>query len=200
MEKSRTIYCHFSFKRPKDKGYGLFAVAFYKDFEGKKKIIHETVKLDLWKDHQFVTAIQAYANALEEIHKFQGVMMRVSIGDVMLVTDNSILAGWILNPKKNKDYTEYMRRAVEPYRVGSHKEIVVGVGLCEPRDYEKSYKYCKEEFVSNEEEYRLAHLEVENAENEKKNRFKLDESKFIPITEMVKKEKIFTEIEGIKSV
>ena len=31
-----TIYCHFSFKRPNKgiDGYGLFAVAFYRDFEG----------------------------------------------------------------------------------------------------------------------------------------------------------------------
>ena len=34
--RNKTIYCHFSFRRPRGKPYGLFAVAFYKDYEGKQ--------------------------------------------------------------------------------------------------------------------------------------------------------------------
>lgn len=68
----------------------------------------------------------------------------------MLVTDNSTLAGWIVDPTKNKHYTATMNRAVEPYRIGAPKEIVLGIGLCEARKSEKSYKYCKEELAVNE--------------------------------------------------
>ena len=44
-----------------------------------------------------------------------------------------------------------MERAVKAYRVGAYREIVLGVGLCEPRKAEKSYKYCKEENVTVDE-------------------------------------------------
>lgn len=150
QQKGITIYCHFSFKRPKGQEYGLFSVAFYSDYEGKKLITHRTRKYDLWKNHQFVTAIQSYEHALLTIYELQGQMKAANINQVMLVTDNSTLAGWIENPKKNKNYAVYMDQAVRPYRAGSFKEIVIGVGLCEPRQSEKSYKYCKEELVSND--------------------------------------------------
>lgn len=147
---NKTVYCHFSFKRPKGKDYGLFAVAFYLDPEGKILTAQATRKLPLWKDHQFVTAIQAYEHALYSIHNWQGIMRSKGINNVLLVTDNSTLAGWIENPKKNKAYVEYMNRAVAPYKAGGEKEIILRIGLCEVRDYEKSYKFCKEEKVIND--------------------------------------------------
>lgn len=150
IKRGVTIFCHFSFKRPKDQNYGYFAVAFYRDFDGKKLIYHKTRKYELWQNHQFVTAIQSYEHALQTIYELQGQMREANINQVMLVTDNSTLAGWIENPKKNKTYAPFMDRAVKPYRVGSYKEIVIGVGLCEPRKAEKSYKYCKEELVEND--------------------------------------------------
>lgn len=145
-----TIYCHFSFKRPKGKEYGLFAVAFYSDFEGKNLITSKTRKMDLWENQQFITAIQSYENALRTIHEYQGLMRSAGIRQVMLVTDNSTLAGWIEKPKKNKMYFPYMEKAVKNYRVGGIKEIVLGVGLCDTRKSEKSYKYCTEDKVSND--------------------------------------------------
>ena len=147
---NKEVYCHFSFKRPKGKNYGLFAVAFYWDSEGKHLAAQATRRFPLWKDHQFVTAIQAYEHALYSIYTWQGVMRSKRISHVWLVTDNSTLAGWIDNPKKNKAYTEYMNRAIEPYKVGGPKEITLGVGLCNVRDYEKSYKFCKEDKVIND--------------------------------------------------
>lgn len=146
-ETGRTVYCHFSFKRPKGKNYGLFAVAFYNDYEGKKLTAQATRKFELWQNHQFVTAIQSYEHALYSIYKWQGIMKANGITNVLLVTDNSTLAGWIENPKKNKQYTDYMNKAVEPYRAGGAKEITVGIGLCAVRDYEKSYKFCREDKV-----------------------------------------------------
>lgn len=147
--KGLTVYCHFSFKRKRDEGTGLFAVAFYSDFEGKNLVAQKTRKFDLWQDHQFITAIQAYEHALRTIFEWQGIMKDKGINQVLLVTDNSTLAGWIENPKKNKAYVDYMRRATELYRSGAPKEIVIGVGLCEVRKYEKSYKFCKDEKVVN---------------------------------------------------
>jgi hypothetical protein len=145
-----TVYCHFSFRRPKGKSYGLFAVAFYYDFEGKKLGAQITRRLPLWENHQFVTAIQAYEHALYSIYSWQGIMRSKGIKNVMLVTDNTTLAGWIENPSKNKDYKDYMERAVSQFRAGAPKEITMGLGLCEVRNYEKSYKFCKEEFVKND--------------------------------------------------
>ena len=148
--KGSTVYCHFSFKRPKGENYGLFAVAMYRDFDGKKLITSKTRKFKLWEDHQFVSAIQAYEHALLSIYEWQGMMLSAGIRQVMIVTDNSTLAGWIESPKKNKNYAPYMQRAVKMFKVGSPKEIAIGIGLCEPRESEKSYKYCKEERVEND--------------------------------------------------
>jgi hypothetical protein len=150
QSKGLTVYCHFSFKRPKGEEYGLFAVAIYRDFEGKKLITSKTRKFKLWENHQFISAIQAYEHALLSIYEWQGMMTEAGIRQVMLVTDNSTLAGWIENPNKNKNYAPYMQRAVKMFKVGAPKEIVIGIGLCEPRNSEKSYKYCKEELVCNE--------------------------------------------------
>lgn len=147
---STTIYCHFSFKRPNKgaDGVGLFAVAFYRDSEGRKLICNVTKKLPLWENHQFITAIQSYENALRIISDMQGAMMNNGIKTVILITDNSTLAGWILDPKKNKAYTSYMNRAVEKYRAGAPRQIMVDIELGEVRQYEKSYKYCSEKYIS----------------------------------------------------
>ena len=148
--KNKEVYCHFSFKRPKGKNYGLFAVAFYLDYEGKILTAQATRRFPLWQDHQFVTAIQAYEHALYSIYLWQGIMKSKGISHVWLVTDNSTLAGWIENPKKNKAYTAYMNRAVEQYRAGAPKEITLSIGLLDVRDYEKSYKFCREDKVIND--------------------------------------------------
>lgn len=189
-----TVFCHFSFKRPKGSNYGLFSVAFYKDFIGKKIIYHTTRKYDLWENHQFITAIQSYENALEVIYEFQGQMKDNNINQVMLVTDNSTLAGWILNPKKNKQYYPYMERANKPFRVGSFKEIVIGIGLCEPRKAEKSYKYCKEELVDNTYE------PENNKDNTKEHRVIIDENNYQSILDIMRADKSIPSISGISEV
>lgn len=193
LRNNITIYCHFSFKRPKGKDYGLFATAFYWDFEGKKLITSFTRKFPLWKDHQFITAIQAYEHALFCIHNCQGAMRKNGINNVMLVTDNSTLAGWIENPKKNKQYTEYMNRAVEMYRAGAPKEINLSIGLCEVRDYEKSYKFCKEDKVINNTE------PVITKTTEGKHVIDLDSSNitYQTITQAIKTSPMSVEISGM---
>lgn len=150
MNTIDTVYCHFSFRRPRGKKYGLFAVAIYWDKRGKKLAAQATRRYELWEDQQFITAIQSYEHALYSIYTWQGIMHSKGISNVMLVTDNSTLAGWIEDPKKNKHYSDYMERAVKEYRVGAPKEITLSIGLCDVLDYEKSYKYCKEDKVINQ--------------------------------------------------
>lgn len=144
----RQVFCHFAFRRPKGKDYGLFAVVYFWDFKGTKEIGHFTVKQKLWENQQFVTAIQSYNFALTTISKLQSYMRDSKINQVMLITDNSILADWIETPNKNKYYTEYMEKAVKDYRIGANREITVGVGLCDPFEKEKAYKYCSEEYIT----------------------------------------------------
>ena len=51
MENKRgieDIYCHFSFRRPKGENYGIFAVALYLDYDGKKYIGHLVRAEELW--------------------------------------------------------------------------------------------------------------------------------------------------------
>jgi hypothetical protein len=142
-------FLHFSFRRPKDERYGIFASAVFRDREGSSRAVFKQVqKCWLWEDQQFVSAIQSYERALGFIYEFQGQLYDVGVKTVMLVTDNTTLAKWIQEPKKNKTYAGHMQRANEMYKVGGKKEIILGVGLCVPLAYEKAYKFCKEELVT----------------------------------------------------
>lgn len=143
----KACYCHFSFRRKKGTDYAYFAVAFYKDAEGKEQIGHVTVKNTIWENNQFVTAIQAYENALRVISELQVAMKNGGYTNVMLVTDNSILANWIYEISPRHQFYDYMMRAVANYRCGAPREIKLSVGLAEPRDRELSYKYCAEKYV-----------------------------------------------------
>lgn len=141
-------YCHFSFRRPKKyEGYGYFAVAFYSDYDGKKLIGHTTVKKKLWFDNQWVTAIQSYENALRVISELQHSMITGGYTSIILVTDNSILAGWIDHISPKNQFYDDMMKAVANYRCGGPREIKLSVGLAEPRNSEKSYKYCSEKYL-----------------------------------------------------
>lgn len=149
MVEKKPVYCHFSFRRPQGTSYGIFAAAIYKDFDGKILVASKTRAFPLWKDHQFVSAIQSYEHALRCIYEWQGKLKEVGVTGVFLVTDNSILAGWIEDPSKNKQYTDWMRKALNNYKVGGSREIIMPIGLCEPRKSEKAHKFCREELVSN---------------------------------------------------
>lgn len=192
--KNLTVYAHFSFKRPKnDPNMGIFAIAFYRDYLGKKIIYKKVVKKRLWEDHQFITAVQSYEYALSVIYEIQNALINTNFTKVNLVTDNSTLAGWIENPKKNKNYTEYMERAVKMYRQNAPKEILVTVGLCEVIKYEKSYKFCKEEFIEEEEEI------VQKQDN---GSYALDISKlkYKSVGQMLDEEDAAPSISGIKEI
>lgn len=183
MEKVDTFYCHFAFRRPKGKNIGYFAAALYSDFEGKKCVIHKTRALTLWSDHQFITAIQSYEHALRCIAEWQGILMQNGVNQIMLVTDNSILEGWIENPKKNKNYTPYMNKALADYRIGGRRQIELGIGLCQARKYEKSYKYCCEKYVIDEKD-----LEIDKISTSANYKIKIDTAGFKKASDIVKEE------------
>ena len=144
--KSYMVYCHFSFRRRKtEPGFGYFTAVFSYDMACKKVACRFTHKKRLWEDQQFVSAVQSYEFALSCIAEVQGQMLEQNVNQVMLVTGNGALANWIENPKKNRNYRQYMERAVADYKSGARRAIVVGIGLCESVDSEKAYKYCCEE-------------------------------------------------------
>lgn len=160
----KPVYCHFNFRRPKGRNEGIFAACLYADEEGKKYVTRKVRQFTLWENHQHVTAIQAYEHALRCIWEWQGKLIQHGVTDVVLVTDNSILAGWIENPKKNKDFTGWMKRAASPYRPTGAKEILLNVSLAAPRNSEKSYKFCRPELVEN----------IGDTEYAQKSKFKID--------------------------
>ena len=105
MAQQKFVYCHFSFRRPRGKKYGLFAVALYADSIGKRLVAAKTRAFLLWQNHQHITAIQAYEHAMYCLWEWQHKLQQHGVTNILLVTDNSTLAGWIMNPNKNKYYT-----------------------------------------------------------------------------------------------
>jgi len=95
--ENKTVYCHLSFRRPKGKNYGIFSAALYTEYDGKTLVARQTRAYELWENHQHVTAIQAYEHALNCIWEWQRQLREHGVREVILVTDNSILAGWIIN-------------------------------------------------------------------------------------------------------
>lgn len=160
----KPVYCHFNFRRPKGEGIGIFATCLYADAAGKRPVARRVREYPLWEDHQHVTAIQAYWHALLSLSEWQGKLMSHGVTEIVLVTDNGILAGWIDNPKKNKDFVGWMRKATSQFKPGGVRELMIKVALAEPRKSEKSYKYCKPELVEN------------HASRKEVKRFKMDPS------------------------
>lgn len=149
-----TIYCDFGCRRPEktENGlrYGIFSVAMYAGTEDKKCIWKRVVMDDLWEDSSYVTAIQSYKYALDAIYKAQEFIRKAGIKRVMLRSESAALINLICEPRSKKEYAEYMEMANSPYRIGSVKEITLGVGVCDRVKYERSRKYCKEENVTDD--------------------------------------------------
>jgi len=141
MGKIDTIYCHFSYRRPKGQNFAVFTSAFYKDEEGTEYICHFTRAFNMWENQQYVCGVQSYEHALYCIWVNQKELIERGISVVNLVTDNSALAKWIADPKSNKNYTYWINRAQSNYALGKNKEININVGLCKPTRSEKSYKF-----------------------------------------------------------
>lgn len=185
MQEERAVYCHFSFRKPANTPYCIFAVAIYMDEAGKKLIAEKTVAIKPWVDQQHVKAIQAYANALEYIFEKQGKMMKQGINNIIMVTDNTTLHGWIQNPAKHKMYKQYMEKAIKPYRVGGSKEILMTVGLYRVLEREKSHKFCREDLICN----KRPTWDSDSEKQEDKNvvtRLSIDSTKAMSIDDIMK--------------
>ena len=153
--EGRKLYCHFSFRRREyadgvNKGkYGIFACAFYRDEDDRKAIAKFVEAHPLWEDQQYICAIQSFKYVLEKIWENQKELIERNVTEIWLVTDNSTLRKWIEKPNKNKEYKDWMAKAYSGYMVGRTKEIKIRLKIAEAVKYEKSYKYCKEEFLDN---------------------------------------------------
>lgn len=165
----KTIYLHFSFRRPNNKTYGMFSVACFADNEASKLITKEITANILWEDSQHMAAIQSYHNALDYIYRHQAEMINAGISNVMLVTNNSTLVKWIMNEGRNIYYLNWIDKATRQFRFGQNKEIILGVGLLNARDNEKSKQYCNIKNVRNIDEITQ---EIEGMGKKKK--YKLD--------------------------
>ena len=153
VKKGITIYMHFSFRRPKNENYAVFAVTCYKDLEFKQLITKNITSDILWKpESQHINSIQSYYKALEYIFNNQGDMLRNNITNVVLVSANSSLVNWIMGRGRNTGYIKYVDNISAPFRFGAPKELLVGVGLMEAVDHEKSKQYCKPERADNLQE------------------------------------------------
>lgn len=150
MENIKIVYCHFSFRRPKDEDYGIFACALYSDEAGKNLVARRTRAFKLWQNHQHITAIQSYWHALDCLFDWQSKLLSFGVTNVLLVTQNSTLESWIVGEKINKEYIKWMDKANKYFSISQSKELKIPVGICKARDYEKSRKYCREDLIENE--------------------------------------------------
>lgn len=150
QSKGHTVYLHFSFRKPNGEKYALFSTACFFDKEFKKLITKNVTADVLWQpESQHINSIQSYYKALEYIYKHQVEMLNNNISHVVLVTNNSSLVNWILGRGRNKYYNQYIDKICKPFRFGAPKEIVLGVGLMEAVESEKSKKYCLEKNADN---------------------------------------------------
>lgn len=181
----KTIFLHFSSRRPNGKQFGMFSVACYADYNAKKLLTKEVTAMELWDDSQHISSIQSYYNALDYIYRHQAEMQAVGIGNVMLVTNNSTLVKWILNEGRNKYYMNWVDFATKQFRFGQNKEIILGVGILNARETEKSKQYCILKNVRNLDEVTQ---EIETKGKKKKYKINVpveDASKFKTIFDIM---------------
>jgi hypothetical protein len=187
-KEPKIAYCHFAAYSPKGKNYGLFSCIISADKFGYRVAARKVMALELWEQQQYVTYCQSLWFALRCIWEWQGKMMNAGITNVMLVTNKTVLAKWIENPNKCKNYKKYMGRASADFKVGGKSEIILPVGLLQPME-ERASKYCKMEFVDNPEDVkRFNGLIGINTIN----KLKVDTNNFKPIQ--------VTNIEGLSDI
>ena len=87
-----------------------------------------------------------------------------------------------------------MEKAVEQYRSSGPKEITVSIGLCNPRNSEKSYKYCKEELVTD------TYVNSKPQSVPVSGGYKINLGEYKSIMDIIKEDKSIPEIKGIESL
>ena len=142
----KPIYVYFSFRHIKKVDRMIASVAMYLDPEGTKLLNVRVTELNPWDNNNYVKTIQSYANVLNVLYEKQAMLDAYGFDQVVLMTDNKVLHGWIANGSSH-GHAEWFKRANRPFRVGGEKEITVTVGLGMLASGNPAYKFCKPEYV-----------------------------------------------------
>lgn len=180
----KPVYCHFSFRRPKGKDYGIFACACYGDKEGRKLVAKNTEMHKLWLDHQHVTAVQSYWFALKCLYDWQDKMIEAGVTNILLVCNNSNLVNAIANPKKSGFVADYLEDVYKHY-VNGDKTFELPVGICEAVTRDGSIRFCREDLVTNSSDYNVK-VTLDNANGVA--RLEIDDGAFISIDDVLEQD------------
>lgn len=180
----KPVYCHFSFRRPKGKDYGIFACACYGDKEGKKLVAKNTEMHKLWLDHQHVTAVQSYWFALKCLYDWQDKMIEAGVTNILLVCNNSNLVNAIANPKKSGFVADYLEDVYKHY-VNGDKTFELPVGICEAVTRDGSIRFCREDLVTNSSDYNVK-VTLDNANGVA--RLEIDDGAFTSIDDVLEQD------------
>lgn len=182
----KPIYCHFSFRRPKGKDYGIFACACYGDKEGKHLVAKNVEMHKLWLEHQHVTAVQSYWFALKCLYEWQNKMIEAGVTNILLVCNNSNLVNLITSSKKTGFVADYLADVYGHY-VNGDKSFELPIGICEAVTRDKSSKFCREDLISNSSDYAVK-VTLDNSKGVAK--LNIDDSAFSSIDDILEMDNI----------
>ena len=182
----KPIYCHFSFRRPKGKDYGIFACACYGDKEGKQLVAKNVEMHKLWLEHQHVTAVQSYWFALKCLYEWQNKMIEAGVTNILLVCNNSNLVNLITSSKKTGFVADYLADVYRHF-VNGDKSFELPIGICEAVTRDKSAKFCREDLISNSSDYAVK-VTLDNSKGVAK--LNIDDSAFSSIDDILEMDTI----------
>ena len=146
------VYLHFAFRRAKSSDKALFSVAIFKEAEGRVLVAAKTVENKIWDDNPYILAIQSYDTALFWLYRWQNKLLSRGVKNVVLVTNNSILKKWIVNPNRGPRFQRVFRNINSKYCVGGPKELKVGVCVSKEEIDCKAYKFCNRKYLENDKQ------------------------------------------------
>ena len=171
----KPVYIYFSFRHFQKSGDRMVvATAAYAEPEGKTLLGMKVVEVTPWSENNYVKVLQSYANALNYIYEKQETLKKNGYDQVVLMTSNKILYGWLINNECNSHH-KWFKLANRPFRTGAKKELTISTGLGVLTDKDLAYKYCKLEMVnaSLKQTYRgVTTVAPEDAEQIKKDKEK----------------------------
>lgn len=154
MIKIKPLYCHFSFRQPKNEKYCIFSCACYTDKEYKNLVARQTEVYDIWLDNQHVIAMQSYWFALKCLYEWQDKILKAKFTNVLLVCNNRFLVETIVGSKKYSFVGAYLEDVYRDY-VNGNKYFKIPIGICNAVKYDRAKKFCTKEFVTNFDKYDL---------------------------------------------
>lgn len=142
----KPVYIYFSFRHFQEEDKMVVATSAYADPDGKKQLGMRVVEVKAWDSNNYVKILQSYANALNYIYDKQETLKKNGFDQVILMTSNKILHGWLVNNECN-NHRKWFKIANKSFRSGAKKEIEIAVGLGLLAKSDLAYKYCKLELV-----------------------------------------------------